>query len=148
MLAQRRQKLNTRTNEITVSSLNRDYVIHVPGLLGKVLNYACKLPCKFIGFISYFIISSIADDYCLIIYFFFVILVVPRYPHPNSENEQWMTWIDRNISTSSHGFETVGGFLQGRSLSSFKKKKLFLNFFIQLSFLFNLLETNGNKYYK
>ena len=40
-------------------------------------------------------------------------LVVPRYPHPNTENEQWMTWIDRNISQSSHGFETVGGFLQG-----------------------------------
>lgn len=82
LLAQRRQKLNIRVNEMTISSLNRDYVIHIPGLLGKVLNYACKLP------------------------------FVPRYPHPNTENEQWMTWIDRNISQSSHGFETVGGFLQ------------------------------------
>ena len=44
---------------------------------------------------------------------FEMFLVVPRYPHPNTENEQWMTWIDRNISQSSHGFETVGGFLQG-----------------------------------
>ena len=43
-------------------------------------------------------------------------LVVPRYPHPNTENEQWMTWIDRNISQSSQGFETVGGFLQGKHL--------------------------------
>lgn len=47
VLAQRRQKLNIRVNEMTISSLNRDYVIHIPGLLGKVLNYACKLPCEF-----------------------------------------------------------------------------------------------------
>ena len=33
-------------------------------------------------------------------------------------------------------------------LLSSLKKKLFLKFFIQLSFLFNLLEMNGNKYYK
>ena len=45
VLAQRRQKLNTRINEMTVSSLNRDFVVAIPGLLGKVLNYACSLPC-------------------------------------------------------------------------------------------------------
>jgi hypothetical protein len=40
-------------------------------------------------------------------------LVLPRYPIPNTENEQWMAWIDENLSHNSHSFETVGGFLQG-----------------------------------
>nr|CAH0105493.1 unnamed protein product [Daphnia galeata] len=82
LLAQRRQKLNTRINEMTVSSLNRDFVVAIPGLLGKVLNYACSLP------------------------------FVPRYPLPSTENEQWMAWIDENLSHNSHSFDTVGGFLQ------------------------------------
>lgn len=46
VLAQRRQKVSSRVSEMTVSSLNRDFVVSVPGLLGKVLNYACSLPCK------------------------------------------------------------------------------------------------------
>lgn len=89
---------------MTVSSLNRDYVVAIPGLLGKVLNYACSLPCKNTNFITLAECVSIKDDF---------FSVVPRYPLPSTENEQWMAWIDENLSHNSHSFDTVGGFLQG-----------------------------------
>jgi hypothetical protein len=53
---------------------------------------------------------------------FFNGIVSPRYPLPNTETEQWMTWIDDNMAHSSHSIETVGGFLQGNFT------KLFINF--------------------
>jgi hypothetical protein len=112
-LAQRRQKLVTRVNEITTSSLNRDFVIAVPGLLGKVLNFACRLPC---------IIVVLIPSWREIYIFYFYEIVSPRYPLPNTETEQWMTWIDDNMAHSSHSIETVGGFLQGNFI------KLIINF--------------------
>jgi len=89
---------------MTVSSLNRDFVVAIPGLLGKVLNYACSLPCK------NYLLASLNRVEKFKIFFY---LVVPRYPLPSTENEQWMAWIDENLSHNSHSFDTVGGFLQG-----------------------------------
>ena len=63
VLAQRRQKLGTRMNEMTVSSLNRDFVVSIPGLLGKVLNYACSLPCNFSIFFSMLISNLNLQSY-------------------------------------------------------------------------------------
>ena len=48
---------------------------------------------------------------------FFYGTVSPRYPLPNTETEQWMTWIDDNMAHSSHSIETVGGFLQGNFIN-------------------------------
>lgn len=90
-----------------MSSLNRDFVVAIPGLLGKVLNFACSLPCK-----KSFFISSCLNNYIVNLFFIFC-LVVPRYPLPSTENEQWMAWIDENLSHNNHSFDTVGGFLQG-----------------------------------
>ena len=48
VLVQSKQQLKISINEVTVSSLNRDFVVAIPGLLGKIINYACSLPCNII----------------------------------------------------------------------------------------------------